>query len=239
MNDETHEESQKTTPGASTFPPRPGQAQHPTGSSAAGAAGTPTRIQVLSDAGSLVAYLRERLPPEVDPVAPSERVRAAGVLVPLYSRDGRPYLLFTLRSLTLAYHSGEISFPGGGREPGDASLAFAALRETEEELAIPPSAVEVLGALPPVHAVVSNNWVAPVVGWLGEGLPPLVPAPTEVAEVIEAPLAALTDPTIFHTEQWSRGGIARTLYFYDLGPYRIWGLTGWILTKFLGLLPRQ
>lgn len=198
---------------------------------------SPPRALLLNDAEALADYLRGRLLPEIDPAVPSERVRAAGVLVPLYARGGRPHLLFTLRASTLAYHSGEMSFPGGGREPGDVTLAATALRETEEELALPPERVELLGALPPVNAVVSNNWVVPVVGWLGEGLPPLTPAPDEVAEVVEAPLAALTDPTIFHTEQWRRGGVARTLYFYDFGSYRIWGLTGWMLTTLLDLLP--
>lgn len=210
--------------------PKVARGEHPS-------SGGATRDRLLSDAEALVGYLRERLPAVVDPVVPSERVRAAGVLLPLYARNGRPHLLFTLRAQTLAYHSGEMSFPGGGREPGDPNLAMTALRETDEELGIPPARVEILGALPPVNAVVSNNWVAPVVGWLGEGLPPLVPASEEVAEVVEAPLEALTDRAIFHTEEWRRGGIARTLYFYDLGPYRIWGLTGWILTQFLALLP--
>lgn len=210
-----------------------------TGAGSLGPKAGPPRSALLADALALVGYLRGRLLPEIDPVAPSERVRAAGVLVPLYARAGRPHLLLTLRATTLAYHSGEMSFPGGGREPEDVSLAATALRETAEELALPPKRVELLGALPPVHATVSNNWVVPVVGWLGEGLPPLAPAPDEVAEVVEAPLAALTDPAIFHTEQWQRGGIAHTLYFYDLGPYRIWGLTGRILTTLLDLLPPE
>jgi len=84
---------------------------------------------------------------------------------------------------------------------------------------------------------VSNFLVTPYLGWLAEGLPPLAPNVGEVAEVIEAPLAALDDPAIFHSEVWRRRGEAHTVYFYDFGPYRIWGLTGRLLHQLLALLP--
>lgn len=204
-----------------------------------------TRAALLADAEALVAYFTQRLAeaPEVDlaAVAPATS-RLAAVLAPLYARDGVPHLLFTRRTSTLSTHRGEISFPGGSRDPEDASLRETALREAYEELAIEPALVRVLGALPPVRATVSNFAVAPYLGWLPEGLPPLLPNPAEVAEVIEAPLAALADPAIFHEEQWFRGGpadgmLAHTVYFYDFGPHRIWGLTGRILHTLLALLP--
>jgi 8-oxo-dGTP pyrophosphatase MutT (NUDIX family) len=111
------------------------------------------------------------------------------------------------------------------------------LREAQEELALDPARVEVLGALPLVFTVVSNYLVAPIVGWLGAGLPPLAPNADEVAEVIEAPLEALADPAIFHEEQWTRHGVARPVRFYDLGSYRIWGMTAHVLHTLLALLP--
>jgi 8-oxo-dGTP pyrophosphatase MutT (NUDIX family) len=202
----------------------------------------PTRAALLCDAAALVAFLADRLrqAPAANPLAtPPQVSRVAAVLAPLYPRGGAPYLLFTRRASTLAVHSGEISFPGGSRDPSDNSLAATALRETYEELAIEPALVHMLGALPPVIATVSNFIVAPYLGWLPQGLPPLRPNAHEVAEVIEAPLAALADPTIFHTEQWSRGGQSHTVYFYDLGPHRIWGLTGGILRTLLALLPGE
>lgn len=205
-----------------------------------GADDAPPREALLRDAAALAAYLTARLrdaPPTELRARPPISTRVAAVLVPIFARDGAPHLLFTQRTATLSRHSGEISFPGGARDRGDASLAATALRETHEELALDPSAVAVLGPLPPVLASVSGYAVAPYVGWLGGGLPPLRPNPAEVAEVFEAPLAALADPAIFHEEQWRRGGVEHTVYFYDFGRYRIWGLTGRILSTLLALLP--
>lgn len=173
------------------------------------------------------------------PASLPAHVHEAAVLLPLYARDGAPHLLFTQRSTALARHSGEISFPGGAREPRDTSLAAVALREAHEELALDAGRVTVLGALDPVYATVSNFWVVPLVGWLGEGLPTLRPNAAEVTEVIEAPLAALADARIFHEERWLRGGVAHTVSFYDLGHYRIWGLTGGIVHQLFSLLPPE
>jgi 8-oxo-dGTP pyrophosphatase MutT (NUDIX family) len=161
------------------------------------------------------------------------------VLALLYPRDGVPYLLFTRRSSRLRAHRGEISFPGGSQDPPDISLAATALREAWEEIKLRSDAVEMLGSLPPLFTVVSNFWVTPIVGWLAGGLPPLTPNPDEVEEIIEAPVAALADPAIFHTETWVRGGTAREVHFYDYGPYRIWGLTGHMLSTLLALLPPE
>jgi 8-oxo-dGTP pyrophosphatase MutT (NUDIX family) len=161
------------------------------------------------------------------------------VLAPLYVRDGVPCLLFTLRSLDLPKHRGEISFPGGSRDADDASLEWTALREAHEEIGLDPQRVEVLGPLPTVYAAVSNFVIQPYVGWLGEGLPPLAPNSAEVAEVIEAPLAALAEPEIYHSELWRRAGTEHVIHFYDFGAYRIWGATGRMLYSLLALLPAE
>ena len=163
--------------------------------------------------------------------------RRAAVLAPLYAYAGQPHLLFTRRAPTLSRHSGEISFPGGSRDPVDGWLAQTALRESQEELGLDPAQVTLLGALPPAYTVVSNFLVTPYIGWLGEGLPPLRPQAAEVAEIIEAPLSALDDQLIYHEETWTRGGAAHTVHFYDFGPYRIWGFTGRLLNTLLALLP--
>lgn len=198
------------------------------------------RATLLVDAAALVDYLRDLLANQPT-VAPNTGIistaRVAAVLAPLYAHHGRPHLIFTLRSLELTRHRGEISFPGGARDASDVSLEATALRETYEELGLDPTRINVLGALPSVFAGVSNYLVAPVVGWLGDELPPLIPNPAEVAEVIDAPLAALADPAIYHSEIWQRGGAERIVHFYDFGRYRIWGVTGRILFSFLALLP--
>jgi 8-oxo-dGTP pyrophosphatase MutT (NUDIX family) len=215
---------------------------HPAEESADGA-----QASLLASASALVEYLASRLAASPPPPAASlpdlamsisdEPPRQAAVLVPLYARGDRPYLLFTQRSATLTAHRGEISFPGGSQDPGDLTLAATALREAREELGIAPESVQILGALGPVFTVVSNYLITPIVGWLGAQPITAVPNPAEVAEVIEASLADLADPAIFHAEQWMRNGRSHPVYFYDLGPYRIWGATARILHEFLELLP--
>jgi 8-oxo-dGTP pyrophosphatase MutT (NUDIX family) len=202
-----------------------------------------SRAALLTSAGALVDFLAAALPatssvPARDPlIGPGDRPRHSAVLVPLYARGGTSHLLFTKRSPALSTHSGQISFPGGSRDPEDASLETTALREAQEELAIPPQSVRVLGALSPVFTVVSNFLITPVVGWLGSEPLAVAPNPQEVAEVIEAPLAVLADPAIFHQEEWVRAGQPHPVYFYDFGPYRIWGATARILHELLALLP--
>lgn len=199
-----------------------------------------SRAALLASAPALLAYLTATLSPADLP--PPEDVfsappRAAAVLVPLYARDDQPHVLFTRRAPTLSTHSGEISFPGGAGDRDDRDAVATALRESFEELGIIPASVTALGHLPPVFTVVSNFLIRPVVGWLGEPPATLEPNPAEVAEVIEAPLARLADPAIFHIEQWRRGGVLHPVYFYQLGAYRIWGATGRILHQLLSSLP--
>lgn len=214
---------------------------------------SPSRDSLLTNAEALASYLTTRLVPPMrelvtapepsqlmtEPRFRGKAPRQAAVLAPLYAREGKPYLLFTQRATDLPSHSGEISFPGGSRDPADASLAQTALRESFEEVGLEQGRVTLLGSLPAAYTVVSNFLVTPYVGWLGEGLPTLRPQVTEVAEVIEAPLSELDDQAIYHEEIWSRGGLAHTVHFYDLGPYRIWGLTGRLLHQFLALLPTR
>lgn len=165
--------------------------------------------------------------------------RKSAVLLALFEEDEEIYLAFIRRASTLRSHSGEIAFPGGGVEPGDASLAITAMREAQEEIGLDPGRVDVLGVLPPVFTVVSNYLIVPVVAYLPQGLGQLHLEPSEVTELILAPLRKLADPAIAHTEEWTRGGRTRTVYFYDYGPYHIWGATGRILHTFLHLLDAE
>ena len=162
--------------------------------------------------------------------------RKSAVLLALFEQENTLYLAFIRRASTLRAHSGEIAFPGGSVDASDSSPIMTALREAHEEIGLEPAQVEVLGVLSPVFTVVSNYLILPVVGYLPHGLGKLYLQPSEVAELILAPLHALADPTIAHTEQWSREGMTRTVYFYDHGPYRIWGATGRILSMLLALL---
>ena len=166
--------------------------------------------------------------------------RQAAVLLPLFIEEGALYLAFIRRASTLRSHSGEMAFPGGKVEPSDLSPMMTALREAEEEIGLNPAGVEVLGLLSPVFTVVSNHVITPVVAFLPAGLGTLHLQEAEVAELVVAPVQALLDPAIFHTEQFTRTGKTRTVHFYDYQSnyqmYRIWGATGRILTSLLAVL---
>ena len=160
------------------------------------------------------------------------QLRESAVLLPLYERAGEPRALFIKRSDRVGLHKGEIGLPGGRIEPEDAGPLAAALRETHEEVGIPPYAVLPIGALPPVATVVTSMLIHPFVGQLA-GTPELQPDPFEVAETIEVPLAVLLDPATYHEEDWVIRGVQRRIFVYRHGPYDIWGATGRIVQQFL------
>ena len=194
----------------------------------------------------VAALLRKRLEPveRVDMLSDALEgqlpyARKAAVLLGLFDQEGEPTILFIRRSSTLRAHSGEIAFPGGGVDQTDSSPIMAALREAQEEIGLDPARVEVLGVLQPVFTVVSNYLVIPVVAFLPRGLGTLQLQVSEVTEIILAPLHDLTNPDIFHTEEWMRVGRTRTVYFYDYGSYRIWGVTARILNELLETLERN
>ena len=162
-------------------------------------------------------------------LATDESLRRAAVLVPLFVRDGKLWVVFTRRTDTVEHHRGQISFPGGAEEPGDPDLAATALRETEEELGISAFDVRVLGALSPI-VTITDFAVAPFVGAIPQ---PYVfrPAESEIAEVIEAPLSALQDPSILEKRVFP--GRDEPVLFYNHGRHVIWGATARILADLL------
>jgi 8-oxo-dGTP pyrophosphatase MutT (NUDIX family) len=197
----------------------------------------------LRSSDQVILALRARLEPverayQLRDVLEGERpdARKAAVLIGLFEQEGETTLVFIRRASTLRSHSGEIAFPGGSVDATDASPVWTALREAQEEIGLHPSRAEVLGVMPPVFTVVSNFLITPVVAFLPRGPGELSLQASEVAELLLLPLRGLADPAIAHTEEWTRGGLARTVYFYDYGTYRIWGATARMLNTLLGLL---
>jgi 8-oxo-dGTP pyrophosphatase MutT (NUDIX family) len=172
--------------------------------------------------------LRSQLESDPRPVPPAD-TRLAGVLVPMIG--GRmPSIVFTRRTDHLSRHAGEISFPGGMRHDEDADLRATALRETHEELGVEPSAVEVLGALQPVHTFVSSILIVPFVGAIDER-PAFRPSEAEIAEVLEFGLEEL-DAAEAVVEFRRERGVYRG-YAYEMPGATIWGATAMILHDLL------
>jgi 8-oxo-dGTP pyrophosphatase MutT (NUDIX family) len=153
--------------------------------------------------------------------------RPAAVLVPLVHRDPELTVLFTERSQDLPDHPGQISFPGGRIEPGDADAAVAALREAEEEVALARERVTLLGRLTEYETVTGYR-VTPVVGWIE---PPfeLKPDPVEVADVFEVPLSFLLDPANQKRHFRMIGELRRDYFAIPYGDRYIWGATAAML----------
>ncbi len=166
------------------------------------------------------------LNPEVElPVG--RKLRPAGVLVPVLATAGGADLLLTKRSSRLKHHPGQIAFPGGKQDDGDADAIAAALREAEEEVGLPRGHVDVLGTLP-THETVTGFLVTPVIGWIDQPFQ-IVPEPGEVAEVFRVPLVQVTDGSQFTVQSRRWRGSRRHYYTVPFGPYYIWGATARIL----------
>jgi 8-oxo-dGTP pyrophosphatase MutT (NUDIX family) len=161
--------------------------------------------------------------------------RPAAVLIPVLERDD-PAVVFTKRTDDLPRHPGEISFPGGLRHDEDADLLETALRETEEELGLSRSDVDVLGALDPFLTYTTGFWVTPVVGAV-HGNPVFTPNPGEIAEVLEFPLSRLD--AVEAEVEWRRGDQVWAGFVYELEGHTIWGATGRMLHELLEVLRKE
>jgi 8-oxo-dGTP pyrophosphatase MutT (NUDIX family) len=160
-------------------------------------------------------------------------VTPASVLVPIVTHS-QLTVLFTQRTAHLRAHSGQVSFPGGRAEPGDASPRFTALRETQEEIGLAPERVEVL-ALMPEYLTRTGYRVTPVVGLVAPPLE-LVPDPREVEEVFEVPLAFLLDPANHQRETRELAGKTVGFWVMQYQRHRIWGATAGMLMNLYRML---
>lgn len=155
------------------------------------------------------------------------QVVPAAVLVPLVNHPDGITVLLTQRTGHLHDHAGQISFPGGRVDKGDADRIATALREAAEELGIAPSAVEVIGELPEWD-IPTGFRVTPVVGWIEPPLH-LLPDPFEVADVFEVPLDFFLDPANHARHRDEINGRTRNYYAMPYEGRNIWGATAGML----------
>jgi 8-oxo-dGTP pyrophosphatase MutT (NUDIX family) len=157
----------------------------------------------------------------------------AAVLVPIYLQKGQLRLVFTKRRDDLRRHPGEISFPGGRREEHESDLSATALREAEEEIGLPASAVTIIGALQPTPTIATGYAVYPFVGLI-ESTRDWVPSAGEVAEVLELAVPALVAG--YGRRRLLRRGLPVRTDTYSVGDHLIWGATARIVADLLDRL---
>jgi 8-oxo-dGTP pyrophosphatase MutT (NUDIX family) len=159
--------------------------------------------------------------------------RQAAVVAPVVDRDGADHLLFTKRADHLGEHAGQMSFPGGGREPSDDSLEATALREANEEIGLRPDEVELFGRLDDIETVTDYS-VRPFVGRVPDR--EYVPDEREVAEIAVLPVAELTDLANYESERRDHHYYGEIrIHFFRVGGYTVWGATGRMLVQLLEL----
>lgn len=161
-----------------------------------------------------------------------ERPRRAAVLVPLVDDGGPLRLLLTRRTDRLPTHKGDVAFPGGMTDPADADAVDTALREAEEEIALPRDRVEVLGHLDDFPTVTNQVVVTPVVARVAD-VSRLRPAPAEVARIFTIPVETLRDPAAWEVRRVHRLGRRFPVYFFHHDGETLWGLSAYITLHLL------
>lgn len=167
------------------------------------------------------------------PISGAGGSREAAVLAPVIDREGEPHLLFTKRADHLGEHPGQMSFPGGGREPHDESLVATATREANEEIGLRPDEVEIVGQLDDLQTVTRYS-VTPFVSRVPDR--EYEPDEREVAEIAVLPVTGLLDPNNYEHELRDHPEVGEILvHYFHVDGYTVWGATGRMLVQLLEL----
>jgi len=167
-------------------------------------------------------------------ISTKRRTRAA-VLVPLFEKGGRYYVLFTKRTDRVKHHKGDISFPGGVVDEGDEDMEATALRETFEEIGLHRENVEILGKLDDAFTVSSGYLITPIVAEIAHPYPFSINE-EEIEELIEIPLKAFLDQDRWIEEIYPDGNKKVSGYRFEYEGRIIWGATARIMRQFLDAL---
>jgi 8-oxo-dGTP pyrophosphatase MutT (NUDIX family) len=168
-----------------------------------------------------------------EPIEVTDEEREAAVLAPVVTRADGEYLLFTKRADHLGEHPGQMSFPGGGREPSDEDLVATAKREGREEIGLRPEEVDVVGQLDDIRTI-TNYAVRPFVAKIPDR--EYTPDEREVAEIAVLSVAALTDLGNYESERRDHPHYGEVrIHFFRVDGYTVWGATGRMLVQLLEL----
>ena len=166
-----------------------------------------------------------------DPHAITDEPNDAGVVIPAIDRDEGHHLVFTKRADHLEEHPGQMSFPGGGREPEDSDILATALREGNEEIGLRPEEADVVGRLDDIRTI-TEYAVTPFVARVTDR--EYDPDDSEVAEVVALPLAGFVDPDNHEHERRTHPHYGEILiHYFHVDGYTVWGATGRIVVQLL------
>jgi len=168
-------------------------------------------------------------------VAETGESKKSGVLLLLYYKNDILNLVFIIRAIDKSVHSGQISFPGGKYDKVDKNLIDTSLRETFEEIGVNPLDIQVLGNLTNLFIPVSNYIVSPYIGF-SSIKPSFKLNDSEVAGIIEIPLAHFLDEQNRITGTVDVRGTKYEVPVFKVGEHQIWGATAMILSEFVDLL---
>lgn len=182
----------------------------------------------------MIDEIRQRLASYKPKLLPEREGKRASVLVPLYEHRDQLHVVFTKRTDRVESHKGEISFPGGAREPLDNDLIHTATRECEEEIGLRREHIEIVGQLDDI-VTISDFHVSVYVGHLHSHPSPYIwlPQEAEVAEVLEVPLTHLRDENSIVEVPRQRDGVLTLMEGWIWRDHIIWGATGRMLRNFL------
>ncbi len=185
----------------------------------------PTRVDLPGGSEHWPAFLTAQL---------ASTLKPAGVLIPVMSRSEGMSILLTRRSAELKHHAGQVSFPGGRMEQTDGDIAVTALRETHEEVGIPPHEVSVIGYLRPTPTI-TGYAVTPTIGLIDGGVPLNIDA-SEVETAFEVPLDYLLDRGNYTQAEREFQGQRFPVIEVNYAGERIWGATAFMLSRFIKII---